>query len=212
MDSLAIVLRVLPRGEDDLFCELFLREQGRRWGIARSARKSRRRFGTVLSPLNILRICLEEKRSPVLFLKEASVVTPLVRLAEELPRLGAAFWCLETLRALVPEQAPEPAKFDLTCAALTALNAGEDPATVRLRFAREILKVGGMTPHLSDCLRCHTRADRYYFAFREGAVFCGPCLPAGAAFEVLEGGGTERIFTPFLEYCIGRRLRAKELC
>src|SRR5262245_33338652 len=47
----AIVLRTRPLGEADLVVTFFARDEGKREGTARAARKSRRRFGGALSPL-----------------------------------------------------------------------------------------------------------------------------------------------------------------
>lgn len=211
-ESLAIVLRVLPRREDDLFCELLLREGGRRWGVARSGRKSRRRFGTSLAPLNVLKVLFEERRGgDALFLKEASVALPLGHLTEELQRIGVAFFCAELVRDLIPEGSPEPAKFDLLLAALRSLNQGEEPVSVKEAFERNLLRLAGLEPHLKDCLRCHRQMALYYFVFREGGVFCSRCLPSGSAYEEIKPGQIGRVLTSFLEYSIGKRLKTAAL-
>src|SRR6202021_4099885 len=55
MESEAIVLRTYPLREADLLVTLFTRLQGKVRGVARSAKKSKRRFGGALEPLTIVR-------------------------------------------------------------------------------------------------------------------------------------------------------------
>src|SRR5256885_16497698 len=54
-ESEAIVLRTYPLREADLLVTLFTRLKGKVHGVARSAKKSRRRFGGALEPLTYVR-------------------------------------------------------------------------------------------------------------------------------------------------------------
>ena len=54
-ESEAIVLRTYPLREADLLVTLFTRLEGKVRGVARSAKKSRRRFGGALEPLTYVR-------------------------------------------------------------------------------------------------------------------------------------------------------------
>ena len=50
-ESEAIVLRTYPLREADLLVTLFTRAEGKVRGVARSAKKSKRRFGGALEPM-----------------------------------------------------------------------------------------------------------------------------------------------------------------
>src|SRR5437879_13898802 len=54
-ESEAIVLRTYPLREADLLVTLFTRAEGKVRGVARSAKKSKRRFGGALEPLTYVR-------------------------------------------------------------------------------------------------------------------------------------------------------------
>src|SRR6266496_1758711 len=54
-ESEAIVLRSYPLREADLLVTLFTRAEGKVRGVARSAKKSKRRFGGALEPLTYVR-------------------------------------------------------------------------------------------------------------------------------------------------------------
>ena len=56
-ESEAIVLRTYPLREADLLVTLFTRAEGKVRGVARSAKKSKRRFGGALEPLTFVRVC-----------------------------------------------------------------------------------------------------------------------------------------------------------
>jgi DNA repair protein RecO (recombination protein O) len=55
MESEAIVLRTYPLREADLLVTLFTRAEGKVRGVARSAKKSKRRFGGALEPMTYVR-------------------------------------------------------------------------------------------------------------------------------------------------------------
>src|ERR1700684_3283971 len=55
IESEAIVLRTYPLREADLLVRLFTRAEGKVRGVARSAKKSKRRFGGALEPMTYVR-------------------------------------------------------------------------------------------------------------------------------------------------------------
>src|ERR1700694_2363675 len=54
-ESEAIVLRTYPLREADLLVTLFTRTEGKVRGVAKSAKRSRKRFGGALEPLTCVR-------------------------------------------------------------------------------------------------------------------------------------------------------------
>src|SRR5438552_3787006 len=60
--SEAIVLRTYPLREADLLVTLFTRAEGKLRGVAKSAKKSKRRFGGSLEPLGDGWLCGRDKR------------------------------------------------------------------------------------------------------------------------------------------------------
>ena len=67
-ESEAIVLRTYPLREADLLVTLFTRAEGKVRGVARSAKKSKRRFGGALEPLTYVKVAYDDhERSGKLF-------------------------------------------------------------------------------------------------------------------------------------------------
>ena len=60
-ESEAIVLRTYPLREADLLVTLFTRLEGKVNGVARSAKKSKRRFGGALEPMTYVRAYYEDR-------------------------------------------------------------------------------------------------------------------------------------------------------
>ena len=60
-ESEAIVLRTYPFRESDLLVTLFTRAEGKVRGVARAAKKSRRRFGGALEPLTYVKVTYEDR-------------------------------------------------------------------------------------------------------------------------------------------------------
>src|SRR5437016_14555522 len=60
-ESEAIILRTYPLREEDLLVTFFTRLEGKVRGVARSAKKSKRRFGGALEPLTYDRAYYEDR-------------------------------------------------------------------------------------------------------------------------------------------------------
>ncbi len=61
-ESEAIVLRTYPLREADLLVTLFTRLEGKVRGVARAAKKSRKRLGGRLEPLTFVRVFYENRK------------------------------------------------------------------------------------------------------------------------------------------------------
>jgi len=60
-ESEAIVLRSYPLRESDLLVTFFTRAEGKVRGVARAAKKSKKRFGGALEPLTYVRVYYEDR-------------------------------------------------------------------------------------------------------------------------------------------------------
>ena len=60
-ESEAIVLRTYPLREADLLVTLFTRNEGKVKGVARSAKRSKKRFGGALEPMTYVRAFYDDR-------------------------------------------------------------------------------------------------------------------------------------------------------
>jgi DNA repair protein RecO (recombination protein O) len=122
-ESEAIVLRTYPLREADLLVTLFTRAEGKVHGVARSAKKSKRRFGGALEPLTYVRAFYDVRERQELSRLDACEVleSPL---ASEVTyaRAVALAHVAELLDELLPDHEANDAIFRLTLSILQVLH------------------------------------------------------------------------------------------
>src|SRR5215813_6883001 len=69
----ALILRTYPLGESDRIVVFLTRDRGKKRGVARNARQSRRRFGGALEPLTCGRVTYREREQrDLVFVQDVS--------------------------------------------------------------------------------------------------------------------------------------------
>ena len=150
----AIVLRTYPLREADLLVTLFTREEGKIRGVARSAKKSKRRFGGALEPLTRVRAYYDQKAGQELVrLDSCDVIESPLMHAIDYERTIALSYVAEVLDGLLPEHDANDAVFRLTLSVLPHLESGSIwmPLTY---FDLWITRLMGLLPELSACIIC----------------------------------------------------------
>src|SRR3954463_5728242 len=100
-ESEAIVLRTYPLREADLLVTLFTRSEGKVKGVARSAKKSKRRFGGALEPLTLVRAYYDDKAGQELArLDSCDILESPLSMAVDYPRVVALEHVSEVLDEL----------------------------------------------------------------------------------------------------------------
>src|SRR5262250_190738 len=124
--SEAIVLRTYPFRESDLLVTLFTRTEGKVRGIARAAKKSRRRFGGALEPLTYVKVTYEDRDRQELSRLDACEVLASPLTAEvSYPRAVALAHVAELLDELLPDRDANDAVFRLAISVLSQLRGTE---------------------------------------------------------------------------------------
>lgn len=153
-ESEAIVLRTYPLREADLLVTFFTRTEGKVRGVARSAKKSRKRFGGALEPLTFVRAFYEDRERQELARIDALEVleSPL---ASEVgyPRAVALAHIAELLDELLPDREANDAVFRLTLSVLTGLRGPEIWVPVTY-FELWMTRLVGFLPDFSECAIC----------------------------------------------------------
>jgi DNA repair protein RecO (recombination protein O) len=179
----AIVLRAVNYGEADRVVTLFGRDIGRVSALARSARKSQRRFagGLGLGAVGVAAL-RERPGAEMLTLEnfEASGATH-VALGMDVARLAHASYAAELVTKLCAPRQAEPAVYDWLAEMLERLAAGTATAE-RLRvFEMGLLRGLGFQPVVDRCALCGTVDPAAPFRWdpdRGGAV-CAACVRSG---------------------------------
>lgn len=154
----ALVLQRVAYGEADLIVTLMTEGLGRVSALARSARRSSRRFGGALEPVHTLRVHLDERSGVELCtLREAAIDTPRRHILRDLAALEAAGHALAWVRQLAPPRTEEPELWQAIMRLLERLDDGESQrgkALFLAEFGLELLTVLGFGLDFERCVRC----------------------------------------------------------
>jgi DNA repair protein RecO (recombination protein O) len=117
--SEAVVLRTWPVHEADLIVSFFTRDYGRMKGIAKSALKSRRRFGGALEPMTLARAWFAEKpRQELVRLDQLEILRSPLSAPVDVARMAVLSFFAEVLDESLPEHDPQAAVFRLLVSVL----------------------------------------------------------------------------------------------
>lgn len=178
----AFLLSAHPLGESDLILTLLAETAGRVRGVARSARKSRKRFGGALEPMSSVRVRWFHKPGRDLHRIESLELVESFASMQADPVLQAACAVLSEIAAsLCGEGDGDRRVFRLLKAVLEALRDGTNASVVLRYFEFWMLRLHGLLPDLTTCVFCHGRMDAgggTPFATMEGLA-CGTCAGPG---------------------------------
>ena len=172
-ESEAIVLRTYPLRESDLLVTLFTRLEGKLKGVARAAKKSKRRFGGALEPLTYVRAVYDEReRQELVRLDSCEVIESPMSGEVTFARATALAHVAELLDQLMPDREASDAVFRLTLAVIAELRGSAlwMPVTY---FELWMTRLMGFLPEFAECAVCGrslngTRA--YWHALADGLV------------------------------------------
>jgi DNA repair protein RecO (recombination protein O) len=178
----AFVLRSYPLGESDRIVTFLTRGAGKVRGVAKGARRSRRRFGSNLELLSRVRLAYFEREGSDLVRVESAELLESFYLLQEDPERGAVLACFaEIADAFAREQQEDEAFFRLLHATLRAVRDGVGLDWAGRYFEIWTLRLHGVLPSLRQCAACGSgllerggRLDR-----RDGSVRCRRCAPDG---------------------------------
>lgn len=172
-ESEAIVLRTYPLREADLLVTLFTRAEGKVHGVARSAKKSRRRFGGALEPMTYVRAHYEDReRRELARLDSCEVLESPLASEVTYPRAVALAHVAELLDELLPDREPNDAVFRLALAVLAGLR-GSDLWLPITYLELWMTRLMGYLPELTECMSCGRTLNgsrAFFHALADGLV------------------------------------------
>ena len=169
----AVVLRTWPIHEADLIVSLFTREHGRLRGVAKSALKSRKRFGGALEPMTLVRAWFAERpKQELLRLDQLEIVRSPLSAPVTQVRMAVLSLFAELLDEALPERDPQDSVFRLTASALEHAQM-EDPWMALTYFELWMTRLMGLLPDLAHCLACSEalQAAAFFNPYSDG-LFC----------------------------------------
>jgi DNA repair protein RecO (recombination protein O) len=174
----AYVLRTRALGDADLIVSLLAEQHGQIRGVARAARRSRRRFGGWLEPLTHVRAVWTEKPGRELHrLESLQGLRSFAAMQADPLRQAACAVLAELTEAFTQEGQAETRYFRLLGAVLAALEGGASPDVMLRYFEFWTLRLHGLLPDLQMCSACHREmgaAERRRVGSRSG-LLCTAC-------------------------------------
>jgi DNA repair protein RecO len=162
----ALILRTYKLGESDRIVVFLTRDRGKKRGVAKNARQSRRRFGGGLEPMTYGRVAYVERERRDLVL--VSYVEPARSpLAASSDALGYVGYFAELLDECAPEADPNEGLFRLGASTVDALVGGVPVEPLARYFEYWLLRLQGV-------YRPDPRASSGARAFLEAARTSGP--------------------------------------
>jgi len=166
----AIVLQIRDYGEADRLVNFLTPDAGRVSGIAKHAKKSKRRFANCLEPLNRVILQLSPRpRGDLEFLQQGELVNSFPNLRRDLRGLAAGAVLAELAGELSAPVEATGAIFQTLNQALELLDGGASPDSLLPSFFLHLLKLGGYGPRWETCRECGREpAPPLYFSIAKG--------------------------------------------
>src|SRR5882724_1157752 len=171
--SEALVLRTYPFHEADLLVTLFTRAEGKLRGVAKAAKRSKKRFGGALEPLtHVVGHWAEKEKQELVRLDSCDIISSPLATQVTYPRVVALSYVAEVIDQLLPDREPSDEIFRLSLAVISHLKAGSIwmPLTY---FDLWLVRLIGLLPGLNECSVCGARlngSQAYFHPLADGLL------------------------------------------
>ena len=196
----AIILRRIEFGDYDLIVTFFTLNKGKISVIAKSAKKSTKRFAGILELFSAIDIvCSTGRRQRLPVLTEAILKHPFSKIRSSIKKTAYASYWAELIDGWSEEGQRQPDLYELLLHVLNELDLGRTPADVlSILFQIRFLVLSGHGPILRGCSRCKRDIDRIeggilFFDLSRGGVVCGRCAAGGSGRLTLSRGTIKQL-------------------
>ncbi len=179
--SPAFVISGQDLGESDRLITFYTMARGKVRGIAKGAKRSRRRFVNALEPFTMLNLSLALPRTTGLNrIDSTEILDNFPHLRHEVECYIMASLCCELINLWTKEDDPQEDLFKLLRWYLNSLNEGFHPRKTTLFFKTLLLALAGYAPDFDQCLLCKKppMGDHVVFKLHAGGFICSGCRKA----------------------------------
>ena len=188
----AIVLRSLDYGESDRILTFLTDEFGKLKGIAKGARRSKRRFANALEPFSLTTLLFSRRgRGGLAFIEGSDVIRHFAGIREDLDRTLVAACVAELAEHFSVEGKKNLPLFDLLTDFLDLIESGRMTEAAERFFELRLLKTAGFEPVLDRCVTCGAPLEGIEsprFDCREGGIRCARCAVNSPDFIPVSAG------------------------
>ncbi|MDX1778537.1 MAG: DNA repair protein RecO [Thermodesulfobacteriota bacterium] len=190
--SPAVIIRSLDFAEWDKLVTFFTRDFGKLKGVAKGAKKSRKRFGSGLEPLTYATVSFFEKeRVQLVRLDRCEIIESFPLIHNDVLRIGYASYLGELINEIVAEREPSRELFELLITFLSLLNEKDFREEFIRIFELRLLSLAGYQPEFGMCVMCRKEVNgtlEHSFSQQKGGLVCLECFKGGPNSPRLSGG------------------------
>jgi len=178
----AIVLRKVDFGDYDLVITFFTLKEGKISAIAKSAKKSTKRFAGILELFSALNVVFSTgRRKGLPILQEATLKYPFPSIRTSMLKTAYASYWAELINEWMEsgqEQGEIYQLFQYILRKLDSCQASE--AALSILFQMKFITLSGLSPNLRQCSVCRIEVEkiketRVQFDFAKGGILCDRC-------------------------------------
>ena len=177
--SQSIIMRIREFGESDLLVTFFTSDRGCLKGVAKGARRSRKRFANCLDLFCWVNLEYGATRKGDLhFLNSCKLIHAFPGLRLDFYTLSLAGYMVELVEILYPQNVVDNNIFNLLKKSFLALDEGARNDVLRMGFEAKAMAFGGYGINLERCCICgraYTGAGRAVFMQDRGEIACLNC-------------------------------------
>lgn len=177
-------MRTKEFGETDLLVTYFTLDRGRLKGVAKGARKSRKRFANCLDLFCLVDLEYSLKREGGLyFLNSGKLINAYPGLRSDFAILSKASYMVELTEILFPLGVADRNMFELLRGSLDSLSKGEITDIISILFEVRAMALGGYAINFDRCSICgrpYKGEGRAVFRREKGGIACIRCQQESA--------------------------------
>jgi len=173
------VLRTLSYSESDLIVTFYSHDFGKLKGIAKGAKRSKKRFANVFEPFSLTNIIFTRKsRDMLAFIESCDIIDHYTSIRQDVEKTMIASYFIDLADHFSPEGKKNEKIFQLLKDFLLLLGKENASDAVVRFFEMRLLKCAGFEPAIDRCVVCKTpvtNGNSYYFHAQEGGIKCSAC-------------------------------------
>ena len=196
----AILLRRIDFGDYDLILTFFTLKKGKITAIAKSAKKSRKRFAGVLELFSVLQVvCSTGRKKGLPVLQEASLIHPFFKIRVDIQKTAYASYWADLINAWLEENETQVQLYHLLYYVLCELDLGYIPkAVLSILFQMRLMTLSGLGPNLNNCSYCQEKKEqikekRVVFDLTKGGIACDKCASSASKRLYLSKGTIKQL-------------------
>jgi DNA repair protein RecO (recombination protein O) len=181
----AIVLQSHHYGESDKIVTFFTKDFGKIKGIAKGARRSKKRFQNALDLFSHLRLIFFDREGMGLVRADnCDILHTFPRIREDLKKIFYGNYYLELVKEMAGERETNVGAFELLLSFLSTLETIEPQEEALRMFEIRMLSLFGYRPNMRRCSLCKRdwsdlmEISSIFFSLELGAIICEQCSKA----------------------------------